>query len=87
MAVRSPQADKPKAKINPFLPTLICFGPIAMWLGFHAPLVYTHLSKPDWLDNGIAITGTFMLTFGLVMIAGKQVVLERRLDELERLKN
>ena len=87
MDAKLSSVKKPLAKINPLLPALICFGPVAMWMGFHAPFIYAHLSKPDWFDNGIAMTGTFMLMIGLVMIASRQVALERRLDELERLKN
>ena len=87
MATKISNAEKPKAKINPLLPSLIFFGPFLMVLGLHYPLIYTQFKRPDWLDYGIAIAGVFVLAYGLTLIAWKQVALERRLDELERLKN
>ncbi len=87
MATKISDAEKPEAKIKPILPFLIIFGPFLMVLGLHYPLIYAQFKRPDWLDYGIAIAGVFILAYGLTLMAWKQVALERRLDELERLKS
>ncbi len=86
MAVKPTNVEKPKSKIEPFLPVLIIFGPMFMLMGLHAGLV-TAVRRPDWLDYFTALAGAFMLIFGLVLLKLRQDSLEKRLDEMERLKN
>ena len=84
MATKLAAASKNKA--NPLLIAGIVFGPVLILMGLHYPLLFA-IKRPDWFGYGIAVAGTFLLILGLVMMLARQQHLERRLDELERLKN
>lgn len=65
-----------------FLPSLIIFGPSMMLMGLSHGLI-SGVNNPGWA----ATTGTLMLIFGLLALYSKQRHIEKRLEELERMKN
>jgi hypothetical protein len=95
MAIELSNVDKPKSKMEPFLPALIAFGPIFLLNGlsnmvdmiglhnsFHSPM-----SGINWRGRGEATAGAFMLVIGLVVLKLRQDNIEKRLNELERLRD
>ena len=90
MAIKPLNAAKPKSKIEPFLPSLITGGPLFLWMGLQNG-IQDSVKNPNsllfWLNHGIAMAGLFMLMFGLALLKIRQDRIEKRLDELERLRS
>lgn len=83
MAVESSRTDRPKSDINALLPSLLIGGPVWVFMS----IIQGQTSKFDWLVVSFAFIGLAMLILGLTLLLIKQRRLEKRLDELERLKN
>jgi uncharacterized membrane protein YcjF (UPF0283 family) len=86
IATKLSNTGKPKYNAEAFMPPLLTFGPVFMWMGLNAGLI-TAFNRPDWFAFGLATAGTMMLSAGLGLLLRKQARLEQRLNELERLKN
>ena len=90
MAAKPSNTDKPKSMIEAFLPVLITFGPVFLWMGLQYGIntaLQSAFRRPDWLSMGMSMAGFLMLTLGLLALLLKQQRLELRLNELERLKS
>ena len=90
MATKLTNTEKPKQTLESLLPVLITSGPLFLWMGLQDGIntaLQGTLKGPDWLAMGISTVGFLMLMLVLVALLFKQQRLERRLDELERLKN
>ena len=81
MITKLPNSAKTKSKIDDFLPALLSFGPFLMVIGLHGPV-----NSHAWSGFAVAVIGCVMLSIGLTLLFAKQVRMEHRLDELERLK-
>ncbi len=80
MAVKLTNIGKAKLWIDGFLPGLLIAGPYSLLVG--AVKVSEHHHASASLTGG-----TIMLVLGLILLKIKQDGIEKRLDELERLKN
>ena len=74
-----------KAKANPWLIAGCSYGPACLYIGFSRTLIDPFGRNLDRLL--FFALGTILLMVGLGMLSANQQRLERRLDELERLKN
>lgn len=82
MAVEPLNVEKSKSGSNGFWLIPISSAPTIMALGLYA---LANPTSPRWLGYLIAWTAMFMLGLGMAAIFKKQIQLEKRLDELERL--
>ena len=91
MAIKPLNAEEPKSKIGLFLPALITFGPVILWMGLQGSIDYSvkdpHAPLTFWLTHGESVIGLIMLMLGLALLKIRQDRIEKRLDELERLRN
>jgi hypothetical protein len=81
MITKLSNSEKPTPWAKQFLPPLITGGPLFMLIGLQSP-IHTF----TWYGYPIAAIGSVMLGAGLVWLFRRQVSLEYRLDELERVK-
>lgn len=85
MITKLSNPEKPKPKMEQFLPGLIIFGitlgPFLMVNGLHGPI--TSFAGSGYVA---AVIGYVMLSTSLIWLYRRQVSLEHRLNELERLK-
>jgi hypothetical protein len=81
MITKLSNSEKPTPWAEQFLPPLITGGPLFMLIGLQSPV-----HPFTWYGYPFAVIGCVMLTTGLAWLFRRQVSLEHRLDELERLK-
>ncbi len=80
MAVKLVYTKKPEFSVDMFTPGLLIAGPCSLFAGI--------LKAANHHHSFASLTGgTVMLILGLVLLKLRQDRLEKRLDELERLKN
>lgn len=85
MAVKPTNIEEPKPSVYAFLPLLLGIAPTLTVSGLH--MLLADPKSSTWLGYLTVGAGIFILGYVAVVIFGKQVQLEKRLDELERLKN
>ena len=86
MAAKPSNTEKPQAEINSFLPFILSFGPVLMFSGFYKAFTNA-VGANNLVTVSFEVVGTLLLALGLGMLLANQQRLERRLDELERLRN
>jgi len=90
MAVKLSSTNKSKWNVETFLPVLLTSGPLFLWMGLQNGIniaLQSEMKSPSWLEMGESMAGIFMLMLGLLALLLKRRRLERRLDDLERLKS
>ena len=84
MATKISDAEKPNSFREALLVPLLTFGPVFIVIGLQGAIGSQTL---HWFGLPFAIIGSGMLSVGLAALYTKQVRIEARLNELERLKN